>query len=61
MRRLKNRPVGSPFDAHRRPYAFRAETLLSGLARQPSGAEKLMDATNLDLKAEPYYFYLPGA
>ncbi len=37
------------------------ETLLLGLARQPSGAEKLMDATNLDLETEPYYFYLPGA
>ena len=37
------------------------ETLLSGLSRQPSEAEKLMDAANLDLEAKPYYLYLPGA
>jgi protease-4 len=37
------------------------ETLLSGLSPQPSEAERLMDAANLDLEAKPYYIFLPGA
>jgi protease-4 len=37
------------------------DTLLSGLAGQPTEAERLMQESGLTLEPKPYYLYLPGA
>ena len=37
------------------------EALLSGLAGQPTEAERVMSETGITLEPKPYYLYLPGA
>jgi protease-4 len=38
-----------------------ADTILSGLARRPTEAERLMEESGVTLDPIPYYLYLPGA
>jgi protease-4 len=37
------------------------DALLSGLAGQPTEAERVMSETGITLEPKPYYLYLPGA
>ena len=50
---------GSTVVRYVQPPTF-TDTLLAGLGRQPSQAERLAEEAGLTLEAKPYYLYLPG-